>query len=98
MILKLSQAWRLWGEHKVLNLVDPALYEVCNANEFVKYVNIGLLCVQEDPNDHPTISNVITMLDSEAATIPTPKHPAYVRWRGLSSQATSSSKLATYTE
>ncbi|XP_059450460.1 G-type lectin S-receptor-like serine/threonine-protein kinase At4g03230 [Corylus avellana] len=94
----IGYAWRLWGENKVLDLVDPALHEVCNANEFVKCVNIGLLCVQEDPNDRPTISNVIAMLDNEAATIPTPKHPAFVPWRGLSSQATSSSKPDTYTE
>jgi hypothetical protein len=44
------------------------------------------------------MSNVLTMLDSEVATIPTPKQPAFVSWRGLSSKATSSSKQDTYTE
>jgi hypothetical protein len=83
---------------KVLDLMDPTPHEVCNANQFVKYVNVGLLCLQEDPNDRPTMSNVITMLDSEVATIPTPKQPAFVSWRGLSSEATSSSKPDTYTE
>jgi hypothetical protein len=88
----------LWGEMKVLDLMDPTLHEVCNADQFVKCVNVGLLCVQEDPNDRPTMSNVLTMLDSEVATIPTPKQPAFVSWRGLSSKATSSSKQDTYTE
>jgi hypothetical protein len=81
---------------KVLDLMDPTLHEVCNADQFVKCVNVGLLCVQEDPNDRPTMSNVLTMLDSEVATIPTPKQPAFVSWRGLSSKATSSSKQDTY--
>jgi serine/threonine protein kinase len=92
LILKLSQAWRLWVENKVLDLIDPALHEVCNPDQFVKCVNVGLLCVQEDPNDRPTMSNVVTMLDSEAATVPTPKQPAFAPWRGFSTKATSSSK------
>jgi hypothetical protein len=83
---------------KVLDLMDPTLHKVCNANQFVKCMNLGLLCVQEDPNDRPTMSNVLTMLDSEVATIPTPKQPAFVSWRSLSSKATSSSKPDTYTE
>ena len=79
--------------------MDPTLHEVCNADQFVKCVNIGLLCVQEDLNDRPTMSNVVTMLDNEGATIPTPKQPAFVQWRGLSSKPSSSSKReTTYTE
>jgi hypothetical protein len=92
LILKLSQAWRLWVENHVLDLMDSALHEVCNANQFVKCVNVGLLCVQEDPNDRPMMSNVFTMLDSEATTIPTPKQPAFVPWRGHPIIASSSSQ------
>jgi hypothetical protein len=61
--------------------MDLAVHEVFNANQFVKCVNVGLLCVQEDPNDRPTMSNVFTMLNCEAATVPTPKQPAFVPWR-----------------
>jgi hypothetical protein len=69
--------------------MDLTLHEVCNADQFVKYVNIGLLCVQKDPNNRPTISDVFTMLDSEATTIPTPKLPAFVLETALSSTANS---------
>jgi hypothetical protein len=79
----------LWVEKKVLDFMDPTLHEVCNADQFVKYVNIGLLCVQNDPNDRPTMSDVFTMLDSEAATIPTPKLPSFVLEIGLSSTTSS---------
>jgi hypothetical protein len=88
--------WRLWGENKVLDLIDPTLHEVCNADQFVKCVHIGLLCVQDDPNDRPAISNVITMLDSDTGALPTPKQPAYVS--GLCSTVSSSRIMETYTE
>jgi hypothetical protein len=61
--------------------MDPTLHEVCNADQFMKCVHIGLLCVQDDPNDRPAMSNVITMLDSDTEALPTPKlakQPAYV--------------------
>jgi hypothetical protein len=88
--LKFSQAWRLWGENKVVDLMDPTLHEVCNADQFVKCVHIGLLCVQIDPNDRPTISNVVTMLESETGTLPTPKQPTF-DVSGLSSTVSSNS-------
>jgi len=44
------------------------------------------------------MSNVVTMLDSEAATVPTPKQPAFVSWRGFSSKASSFRITDTYTE
>jgi hypothetical protein len=78
--------------------MDPTLHEVCNADQFVKCVNVGLLCVQEDPNDRPTMSNVVTMLDSEAATVPTPKQSTFVSWRGFSSKASSFRITDIYTE
>jgi hypothetical protein len=89
LILRLSQAWRLWVENKVLDLMDQTLREVCNAYQFEKCVNIGLICVQGDPNDRPTMSTIVTMLDSETATIPTPKRPSFFSGTGLSSTTSS---------
>nr|XP_023913706.1 G-type lectin S-receptor-like serine/threonine-protein kinase At4g03230 [Quercus suber] len=92
----IGYAWRLWTETKVLDLMDQTLHESCNADLFTKCVNVGLLCIQEDPSDRPTMSNVVTMLDSETVTVPTPKQPAFVLRRGESS--TSSGRPETYTE
>jgi hypothetical protein len=94
----LSQAWRLWVKNKVLDLMDQTLREVCKEDHFLKCINIGLLCVQDDPNDCPTLSNVVTMLDSEAATVPTPKRPAFVPGAGSSSTTSSSSRPSTHTD
>ena len=76
----------------MLDLMDSALHEVYNTDQFVKCVNVGLFCVQEDPNDRPTMSHVVVMLVSEAATVPTPKQPAFVPWRGHPITASSSSQ------
>ena len=78
-----------------LDLIDQTLHETCNVDQFVKCVNVGLLCVQELPDDRPTMSNVVTMLDSETATVPTPKQPAFVPRRGQSSTTSSSSRPET---
>jgi hypothetical protein len=86
----------LWLQNKVLDLIDQTLREVCNAYQFEKCVNIGLICVQEDPNDRPTMSTVVTMLDSETVTIPTPKRPSFFPGTGLYSTTSSSTRPDTW--
>ena len=88
----LYQAWRLWIENKLLDLMDPSLREHCNTNQFLRCVNIGLLCVQDEQGDRPTMSNVVTMLDSETLSLQTPKQPTFFMSRDLASTASSSSK------
>ncbi|XP_062103108.1 G-type lectin S-receptor-like serine/threonine-protein kinase At4g03230 [Humulus lupulus] len=86
----LSYAWTLWSENKVLELMDQTLQESCKEDQFIKCVNIGLLCVQEDPSDRPNMSNIVTMLDSDPATLPSFKEPTFVLRRGSSNTASSS--------
>ena len=73
-----------------LELIDATLRETCNESEFMRCVSVGLLCVQEDPIERPTMSNVLFMLGSETASLPNPKQPAFFVKRSLSSTATSS--------
>lgn len=89
------QAWHLWKEDKALDLMEDTLNESCKKEEYLKCINVGLLCVQEDPSDRPTMSHVVFMLGSENATLPTPKQPAFVVRRCPSSGASSSSKPET---
>lgn len=83
----------MWKEEKALDLLEETLCHSCNKDEYFKCVNVGLLCVQEDPGDRPTMSQVLFMLGSESATIPTPKQPAFVvrRCPSSSSRASNSS-------
>ena len=72
--------------------MDETLREICNTNEFLRCVNAALLCVQDDPADRPTMSNVVVMLSSETANLPVPKNPAFFIRIGLSGTAFASSK------
>ncbi|KAL4639388.1 hypothetical protein ACB092_03G213900 [Castanea dentata] len=86
----LSYAWRLWTDDKLLDLMDETLRDTCIADQFVKCLNIGLLCVQHDPSDRPTMSIMIKMLDGETANLPTPKQPAFSIRRDQTSSTSSS--------
>ncbi|KAK9225864.1 hypothetical protein WN943_010909 [Citrus x changshan-huyou] len=88
----LGYAWKLWQEGKALDMMDQKLHASSKPNEILKCINVGLLCVQEDPNDRPTMSDVVIMLGSEAMNLATPKRPAFVVRRGSSSSASSSNK------
>ncbi|KAI7747666.1 hypothetical protein M8C21_002770 [Ambrosia artemisiifolia] len=73
-----SYAWGLWNEKKPLDLLDPALAESCNSIEVLRCMIIGLLCVQEDPQDRPTMTGVLGMLGMDIESLPDPKEPAFV--------------------
>lgn len=92
IFLILFQAWRLWEEGKALDLMDETMRASCNASEFLRWVHVGLLCVQEDPSDRPTMSNVVVLLGSETVSLPIPKQPAFVTRRTLPTTASTSSK------
>ncbi|XP_022864068.1 G-type lectin S-receptor-like serine/threonine-protein kinase At4g03230 [Olea europaea var. sylvestris] len=83
----LGYVWRLWSENKALDIVDPILLESCKKSEVIKCINVGLLCVEEDPNNRPTMLNVVFMLSGEIAVLPIPNQPAFVmRKRSSSNQ------------
>ncbi|KAH9792867.1 G-type lectin S-receptor-like serine/threonine-protein kinase [Citrus sinensis] len=88
----LGYAWKLWQEGKALDMMDQKPGAISKANEILKCINVGLLCVQEDPNDRPTMSDVVIMLGSEAVNLASPKRPAFVVRRGSSSSASTSNK------
>jgi len=71
------QAWRLWRDGQSLEFVDPSIADTSNAMEVLKCIQIGLLCVQEQPKRRPTMSAVTTMLTSESPTLPEPCEPAF---------------------
>ncbi|KAF2610298.1 hypothetical protein F2Q70_00009298 [Brassica cretica] len=45
--------------------------------EIIKLIQTGLLCVQENATNRPTMSSVMVWLGSETITIPLPKAPAF---------------------
>ncbi|KAL3363027.1 hypothetical protein AABB24_012366, partial [Solanum stoloniferum] len=87
----LGYAWKLWTEKAETQLIEKSLLESCNKSEAIKCINIALLCVQEDPNHRPNMSDVILMLGGEGTKLPTPNRPAFVVRTHASSTSSSSS-------
>ncbi|KAK6913047.1 Serine-threonine/tyrosine-protein kinase, catalytic domain [Dillenia turbinata] len=78
----IGYAWELWKEGVALELKDPSLKDSIVANQFHRCVHVGLLCVQENATDRPTMSDVIAMLSNETMPLPSPKQPAFFTGRG----------------
>lgn len=51
-------------------------------SEVVRSIHIGLLCVQQSPEDRPNISTVVMMLGSEGA-LPQPTQPGFFTERNI---------------
>ncbi|RVW68946.1 Receptor-like serine/threonine-protein kinase SD1-7 [Vitis vinifera] len=77
----LGYAWDLWKDSRGQELMDPVLEETLPRHILLKYINIGLLCVQESADDRPTMSDVVSMLGNESVRLPSPKQPAFSNLR-----------------
>ncbi|XP_028555141.1 receptor-like serine/threonine-protein kinase SD1-8 [Dendrobium catenatum] len=90
-------AWRLWSENKSLELVDDALKYGYPEQEVLRCMQVGLLCVQEESEDRPTMASVVLMLGSEAMTLPQPKRPGLYLKEGSEVADLSTSDHVDYT-
>ncbi|CAN1224398.1 G-type lectin S-receptor-like serine/threonine-protein kinase At4g27290 [Linum perenne] len=73
----ITYVWELWRENRALETIDLTIMESCPPNEALRWIQIALLCVQEDPRNRPTMLTVILMLNGEAC-LPSPGQPAFV--------------------
>ncbi|CAK9320953.1 unnamed protein product [Citrullus colocynthis] len=71
-----SFAWTNWREGTIENIIDSTL-SVGSRTEMVRCIHIGLLCVQEDVTNRPTMTSVVMMLSSSSITLPIPFKPAF---------------------
>ncbi|XP_014511560.1 cysteine-rich receptor-like protein kinase 29 [Vigna radiata var. radiata] len=72
----LSFAWRSWKEGKAINIVDPSV----NSNsqhEMLRCIHNGLLYVQENLVDRPTMATIVLMLNSHSLSLPIRAEPAF---------------------
>ncbi|CAJ2657010.1 unnamed protein product [Trifolium pratense] len=79
----LGYAWDLWISNSGMNLMDSALTDTYSKHLVPRYVNIGLLCVQQNPADRPTMSDVVSMIGNDTVSLPYPKSPAFQNVRGI---------------
>jgi hypothetical protein len=74
----LLQAWKQWKNGTPLELLDPTIRGSFSKNEVIRCIHIGLLCVQEDPANRPTMATVVLMLDSYSVSLQLPQQPAFL--------------------
>ncbi|KAL9403342.1 hypothetical protein Peur_000314 [Populus x canadensis] len=75
-------AWELWKAGSPFELVDPILKESCSKDQVLRCIHVGLLCVEDNAVDRPIMSDVISMLTSEAQ-LPLPKQLAFSSARSI---------------
>jgi hypothetical protein len=89
--IPLVQAWSLWIDGKAMDMVDSSLAKNCSWSKALRCIQIGLLCVQDNPNCRPLMSSVVTMLENETTPLSVPRQPVYFSLWGSQGENTSSS-------
>ncbi|KHN37219.1 G-type lectin S-receptor-like serine/threonine-protein kinase SD1-1 [Glycine soja] len=92
----LGHAWRLWTEERALELLDKLSGE-CSPSEVVRCIQVGLLCVQQRPQDRPHMSSVVLMLNGDKL-LPKPKVPGFYTGTDVTSEALGNHRLCSVNE
>ncbi|XP_004134966.3 cysteine-rich receptor-like protein kinase 10 [Cucumis sativus] len=71
-----SFTWNNWRAGTSTNVIDSTL-GVGSRIEMIRCIHIGLLCVQENVANRPTMASVVMMLSSSSLTLPIPSKPAF---------------------
>ncbi|KAK3127250.1 hypothetical protein QOZ80_7AG0570380 [Eleusine coracana subsp. coracana] len=71
----LNLVWEHWTTGTLMEIIDSSLGRLTPRDQMVKCIQIGLLCVQDDPVDRPMMSMVNVMLSRTMITLKTPSKP-----------------------
>ncbi|KAL9403523.1 hypothetical protein Peur_000495 [Populus x canadensis] len=89
----IGHAWRLWKDGKPLDLIEAFPGDSRNLSEVImRCINISLLCVQQHPDDRPSMATVVWMLGGEN-TLPQPNEPGFFKGSGPFGPSSSSSNI-----
>ncbi|KAL5160213.1 Acidic endochitinase [Glycine soja] len=67
------KAWQIWNKGRALELLDPSLNKSYISDEVLRYIHIGLMCVQDHVTDRPTMQDVVSFLSNNSAQLGQPK-------------------------
>ncbi|KAL6624702.1 hypothetical protein ACP70R_032023 [Stipagrostis hirtigluma subsp. patula] len=73
----LTLVWEHWTTGTTEEMLDPFLRRRAPRDQMLKLVNIGLLCVQDNPADRPMMSSVNVMLSSNTVSLQSPSRPTF---------------------
>ncbi|KAF8669163.1 hypothetical protein HU200_051490 [Digitaria exilis] len=80
----LTDVWNCWTKGYPLQLVNKPL-DRHTRSKLQRCIHIALLCVQENPDDRPSISSVVVMLTRSRVRLQPPRQPAFYFGRDSSS-------------
>lgn len=67
----------MWKDNRAWKLLDAKLQNEALYPMVTRYINVALLCVQENAADRPTMSEVVSMIKNEIANLPSAQQPAF---------------------
>ncbi|KAL4628562.1 hypothetical protein ACB092_05G248200 [Castanea dentata] len=73
------------------HIIDPTLRH-SSTIEIMRWIHVGLLCVQENVIDRPTMGLIVLMLNSDSITLPVPSQPAFFMHNNIELDVSSNSK------
>ncbi|KAK7357536.1 hypothetical protein VNO80_16825 [Phaseolus coccineus] len=73
----MTYVWRHWKNETPMSILDPNMKEKYYETEVIRCIQIGLLCVQENPNIRPTMATVVSYLNNHSLELPSPQEPAF---------------------
>ncbi|GLJ21211.1 hypothetical protein SUGI_0388550 [Cryptomeria japonica] len=71
-------AWTLYKGGNILDMMDSRDLEAYPAEQALRCIHVGLLCVQDDAALRPAMSNVILMISSSSVPLPIPTKPGFL--------------------
>ncbi|KAH0458876.1 hypothetical protein IEQ34_011690 [Dendrobium chrysotoxum] len=75
----LRSVWKNWKQGQALQAVDQTLGHRYLPKQALRCLQIGLLCIQEDPTQRPSMASLVVMLSSYSFMLPEPLIPTFLR-------------------
>ncbi|XLT70189.1 hypothetical protein HN873_026628, partial [Arachis hypogaea] len=91
--------WTLFMDGNCSEIIDPSIRNSSELSGVIRVLHVGLLCVQQNPEDRPSMAHALMMLSSEC-TLPQPKMPGFFTERDPvgDTSSSSNSKLVSFNE
>lgn len=72
----LLKVWETWSDGRPLDIIDKSIGASWPSDEVLRCIQVGLLCIQDNVTDRPTMKDAVFML-SNKASLPSPKRPLF---------------------
>lgn len=90
------QAFEQWKDSKGKEFIDPSLDDSSSPCTLLNCMQVALLCVQENPEDRPSMLEVSSMLKDDSMAIAAPKRPAFSAKGDENAETSSTSRQEIY--